>query len=136
MDNGINSLLILADIHLHQNDLTSVAADIRLAQQYLDSCRDKVKLLGMLYPVMAQYYFKKGDYKTAYGYQDSAAIYKETLYERDNIYTLAKVEHKKDIEKVDAEMKRLSAEKKVTFLYQKWIAYRYGLIIYYNRTYH
>lgn len=113
MDNGINSLLILADIHLHQNDLTSVAADIRLAQQYLDSCRDKVKPLGMLYPVMAQYYFKTGDYKTAYYYQDSAATYKDILYERDNIYKLAKVEHKKDLEKVDTEIKRLSAEKKL-----------------------
>ncbi|MFA6059873.1 MAG: tetratricopeptide repeat protein [Taibaiella sp.] len=113
MDNGINSLLILADIHLHKNDLTSVAADIRLAQQYLDSCRDKIKPLGMLYPVMAQYYFKKGDYKTAYSYQDSAAIYKDVLYERDNIYKLAKVEHKKDLEKVDTEIKRLSAEKKL-----------------------
>jgi DNA-directed RNA polymerase specialized sigma24 family protein len=112
-DNGVNSLLILADIHLYQNDLTSVAADIRLVQQYLDSCRDKVKPLGMLYPVMARYYFKKGDYKTAYYYQDSAAIYKDILYQRDNIYKLAKVEHKKDLEKVDAEVKRLSAEKKL-----------------------
>ena len=113
MDNGVNSLLILADIHLHKNDLTGVAADIRLAQQYLDSCRDKIKPLAMLYPVMAKYYFKKGDYKTAYNYQDSAAIYKDVLYERDNIYKLAKVEHKKDLEKVDTEIKRLGAEKKL-----------------------
>lgn len=113
MDNGVNSLLILANIHLSQNDLSRVAADIKLSWQYLDSCRDRIKPLGMLYPVMASYYFKKGDYKTAYYYQDSAAIYKDILYERDNIYKLAKVEHKKDLEKVDAEIKRLSAEKKL-----------------------
>jgi tetratricopeptide (TPR) repeat protein len=112
-DNGINSLLILANIHLLQNDLTGVAANIQLAQQYLDSCGDKIKPRSMLYPVMAQYYFKKGDYKTAYGYQDSAATYKDILYERDNIYKLAKVEHKKDLEKVDTELKKLNAEKKL-----------------------
>jgi DNA-directed RNA polymerase specialized sigma24 family protein len=113
VDNGVNSLLILADIHLYQNDLSSVAIDIELARQYLDSCRDTVKPLAMLYPVMARYYFKKGDYKTAYYYQDSAAIYKDIIYERDNIYKLAKVEHKKDLENVDAEIKRLGAEKKL-----------------------
>jgi tetratricopeptide (TPR) repeat protein len=113
VDNGVNSLLVLADIHLYQNDLSSVATDIKLVQQHLDSCRDTVKPLGMLYPVMARYYFKKGDYKTAYHYQDSAAIYKDIIYERDNIYKLAKVEHKKDLEKVDAEVKRLGAEKKL-----------------------
>lgn len=112
-DNGINSLLILADIHLKQGDLTAVAADIQLTELYLDSCRDKIKPLGMLYPVMARYYFQQGDYKTAYRFQDSAATYRQILYERDNIYQLAKVEHKKDIERAGVEIKRLGAEKKL-----------------------
>jgi tetratricopeptide (TPR) repeat protein/DNA-binding CsgD family transcriptional regulator len=112
-DNGVNSLLILADIHLSQNDLKSVATDMRIAEQFIDSCRDRVKPLGMLYPLMASYYFKKGEYKLAYFYQDSAAIYKDSLSKRDNIYKVAKVEYKKDIEKVDAEIKTLNAEKKL-----------------------
>lgn len=112
-DNGVNSLLILADIHLQRNDLVRVAADIALTRQYLDSCRDRVKPLGLLYPVMARYYFAKGEYETAYRYQDSAAVYKDSLSKRDNIYKLAKVEFKKDLERAATELDRLNAEKKL-----------------------
>jgi tetratricopeptide (TPR) repeat protein len=112
-DNGVNSLLILANIHLNQNDLIAAAGDMLAVRKYLDVCRDKVKPLGMLYPLMATYSYKKGDYKTAYAYQDSAVLYKDSLLKRDNIYMLVRVEHRKYVEKMDNEIKQLSAEKKL-----------------------
>ncbi|RYZ47242.1 MAG: tetratricopeptide repeat protein [Sphingobacteriales bacterium] len=112
-DNGIKSLLILADIHLQRNDLERVASEIQLARNFLDSSRDRVKSLALFYPVVADYYFKKGDFRTASLYKDSAAVFKDSLEVRDNIYQLAKVEHKKDLERADVEIGQLSAEKKL-----------------------
>lgn len=112
-DNALNSQLILADIHLQMDSMNAVAEDIKLVNQYIDTCRDKIKIFSMLYPVLSKYHYKKGDLGRAYAYQDSAAIYKDSLSKRDNIYLLAKVEHKKELEKHGAELEVLHAEKRL-----------------------
>lgn len=122
-DNGIHSLMILANIHLSRKAFSEVDSYIQLAQRYLDSCRDKMKALSMLYPLMASYYYEKGDYKAAYSYRDLAALYKDSLNSRDHIYKLAQVEYRKDREKAEAKLSRLNAEKKLLFIT------RNGLII-------
>lgn len=112
-DNALNSQLILADIHLKMDSMNAVAEDIKLVNRYIDASRDKIKVRSMLYPVLSKYHYKKGDLGKAYAYQDSAAVYKDSLSKRDNIYLLAKVEHKKELEKHEAELEVLHAEKRL-----------------------
>ena len=112
-DNGMNSLLILADIHLKMDSLQQLATDIALAQQYMDSCRDRVKLLSMLYRVRSKYLYARGDYKAAYQYQDSATCYTDSLGRRDNIYKLAQAAHRHELGQAAAELSRANGEKKL-----------------------
>ena len=112
-DNALNSLMLLADIHLRHGNTGQVAAAIRLTQQYMDSCRDKMKILSLLYPVMSKYYYQTGQLQQAYAYRDTADLYKDSLRHRDNLYLLAKIEHQKDIEYHDDYLQRLHAEKKL-----------------------
>lgn len=112
-DNGVHSLLILADINLTKNNIVKVAEQIQIAKTYIDSTRDIAKHLADLYPVLAKYYYKKGDYKIAYEYKDSAARYKDSLTSRDDIYKLAKVAQKLEIEKHLTLLEQLNTEKKL-----------------------
>jgi len=111
-DNGMHSLTVLADIHLKEDSIVAVEKDLAIARQYVDSVRDKVKLLSELYPLLARYYYRTGNAAMAYRLQDSANVYKDSIRERDNIYLLAKAEYHKDIEKRQAELDKLVAEKK------------------------
>ncbi len=121
--NAINSLLILADIHLKMDSIAEVAADIATADRYLDSCNDKLKYASGLYSIKSRYNYKTNDLKKAYLFADSAAASKDSLVKRDNIYTLAKVEYKTELEKHKAQLQKLNAEKKLNELT------RNGLII-------
>ena len=112
-DNGMNSLLIIADIHLKRGQTEALRGDISLAYQYLDSCRDRVKPLSMLYPILASYHYGQADYKTAYQYLDSAKRYGDSISSRDNIYKLAIVEHRRTLEQATADMARLTKEKRL-----------------------
>jgi len=112
-DNGMNSLLIIAEIHLKQGQTAALRSDIALAYQYLDSCRDRVKPLSMLYPILASYHYGQADYKSAYQYLDSAKRYGDSISRRDNIYKLASVEHRRTLEQATADMTRLTKEKKL-----------------------
>lgn len=111
-DNAVNSLLILSEIYLNKGALKETAGNIGVIYKYLDSTRDKMKHQASFYPVLSEYYYQKGDVRKAYVMKDSAMIYKDSLAERDNIYKLAKVEYRKEIEKHHADIKRLNAEKK------------------------
>jgi tetratricopeptide (TPR) repeat protein len=111
-DNALHSLMVLAQIHLDMDSLSAAAEDITLAYKYLDETRDKVRRLAELYPVLALYHFKTGNLRKAYLLQDTTLIYKDSIEARDNIYKLAKVEYRKDIEKRQAELEHLLAEKR------------------------
>lgn len=112
-DNGMNSLLIIADIHLKRSETDALRDDFSLAFKYLDSCRDRVKPLSMLYPLLAGYHYIRADYKQAYHYLDSAKRYGDSISSRDNIYKLAMVEHRHTLEQATADMARLTKEKQL-----------------------
>ena len=112
-DNGMKSLLIIADIHLKRGQTVALRDDISLAYQYLDSCRDRVKPLSMLYPILASYHYAQADYKSAYQYLDSAKRYGDSISSRDNIYKLAIIEHRRTQEQATADMARLTKEKQL-----------------------
>lgn len=112
IDNAMNSLLILADIHLKTGS-SKLTDDIGLARNYIDRCHDRTRYVGRLHSVMARYYARNGDYRQAYTWQDSATIYADSLSRRDNIYKLAQVTYRKELEKNEAELQRLSTEKRL-----------------------
>jgi DNA-binding CsgD family transcriptional regulator len=112
-DNGMNSLLILADIHLKTDSMSELKEDIRLAWQYLDSCRDRIKPLSMLYPVLAGYYYNNGDLQAAFAAQKSAVLYTDSLRRRDDIYQVARVQHLREVARHQAEVEQLTSEKKL-----------------------
>jgi tetratricopeptide (TPR) repeat protein/DNA-binding CsgD family transcriptional regulator len=111
-DNGIHSLLILADIHLNMDSIAAVRKDIDLAKRYLGFVYDTVRRLSELYPILGRYYFRTGDLRKAYLLQDSARIYKDSITYRDNLDKLTTIGYKVDIAKRQAELERLVTEKK------------------------
>lgn len=123
IENGMNSLLILADIHIKTDQLDRLDEDLALAYQYIDSCLDKVKPYSMLYPVRARYLFKLGRYQEAARTFDSATVYKDSLVRRDNIYQLARTEHYREVEKHNAEVQQLNADRRIA------VFFRNGLLI-------
>lgn len=112
-DNGMNSLLILGDSYLHLDSISRVAWCLQTAQLYIDSTKDKLKHLVLLYPVLAEYNYRLGKYKQAYIYSDSAQYYKDSLISRDDIYKLAQVSHKLEVEKHISVLQQLDAEKEL-----------------------
>lgn len=113
MENGLKSLLILADIHLRTDSIQLLGKDIALAYLHIDSCLDKVKPYSMLYALQAKYLVRLGKYKEAALAYDSAAIYKDSLIRRDNIYQLARIEHYQEVEKHKAEVQQLNADRRL-----------------------
>ena len=116
VDNGMNSLLILADIHIKMDSMERLGKDVALARQYIDSCVDKVKPASMLYPVLGKYLFRLGKFRESAIAYDSANIYKDSLARRDNVYQLARMEHLREVEKYNDEIQKINVEKRMTVL--------------------
>lgn len=112
-DNGMHSLLILGESYLHLDSMSKVEWCLQKAQYYIDSTKDKIMHLASLYPVLARYNNKLGNYKLAYNYLDSAQYYKDSVISRDNIYKLAQVAHKLEVEKHMSVLQQLDAEKEL-----------------------
>lgn len=117
-DNALTSLMTRADIHLKQSKPAEMANDIRLAERYIDSTmpREWVKHYAALYRAKAGYYQLKGDYKTAYAFQDSAKMFADSLALKasmDNVAKILRLEFRQEVERQIAELKQLSAEKKL-----------------------
>lgn len=110
-DNGMHSLMILADIYLKLDSLAVVEQNIAQAKQYIDSTKDPLKHYAAYYPILARYNFKTDNYKAAYSYLDSGRKYNDSLIRRDDIYKLAQVAHKLEVDKHISQLQQLGAEK-------------------------
>lgn len=110
-DNGMTSLLILANIYLDLDSLAKVQECIAKAVQKIDSTKDPLKHYASYYPVLAKYNFKKSNYKAAYSFSDSATKYNDSLIKRDDIYKLAQVAHKLEVDKHISQLHQLGSEK-------------------------
>ncbi len=110
-DNGMNSLLILANTYLQLDSLLKVQHCIVQAEQYIDSTKDPLKHYAAYYPVLAKYNFKKNNYRVAYSYLDSATKYNDSLIRRDDIYKLAQVAHKLEVDKHISKLQQINSEK-------------------------
>lgn len=110
-DNGMNSLLILANIYLELDSLLKVQHCIVQAEQNIDSTKDPLKHYAAYYSVLAKYNFKKNNYRDAYSYLDSATKYNDSLIQRDDIYKLAQVAHKLEVDKHISKLHQMGSEK-------------------------
>lgn len=112
-DNGVNSLLILGDIHLKQGRPDLLKDDLARARYWLVHCRDQIRPRSLLFPLEAKYYAGLGDYKKAYIAQDSASFYKDSLLARDNIFKVARMDHERDLEHQETRLRRLESERQL-----------------------
>ncbi len=110
----LNAIVAVANIHVLQDSLIKAKQEINEITQNKDSYNDQLKFGSIYYPLLSKYYYKIGDYKSAYVYRDSAAYYTATLTHRDNILELEKAKFRSEIEHYDVELTQLASMKKLT----------------------
>lgn len=113
VNNGLTSLLTLAAIHLKLDSLDAVADDLQLAFRYLDSAADRARPRSMLYPILARYRARLGDMGGAYAALDSGIRYSDSVRHRDDLYQVARVAHRHELEQQGVRLQRLVAEKRL-----------------------
>lgn len=111
---SLKALIAIADIHVRQDSLAMAEEEINIITSNKNRYHDKLKFGSEYYPLLTNYYYKKGNYKNAYLYRDSAAIYTDSLTRRDNILKLEKAKFRSEIEQYDVEMTQLVARKQMT----------------------
>lgn len=112
-DNGINSLIKLANAYIAVNKLDSAEISLNIIEHFIDSTKDKAKHMPGYYAAQAKFLIANGKYKQAHLYRDSADIFRKSLQERDNIIQLARVQSRIRQEVHDKEIEKLSIEKEL-----------------------
>lgn len=110
-DNGINSLIKMADAYLHTGRPDSARLAVERGWKYADSMKDRLKHVPGLYEATADIYISSGEYKLAHKYRDSAEFYRDSLQRRDNTLQLARVQSKIKQEVHEKELQALNVEK-------------------------
>ncbi len=111
---SLKALIAIADIHVQQDSLGLAEEEIDLITRNKNKYSDNLKLGSIYFPLLAGYYYKKGNYKNAYLYRDSAAVYIDSLTRRDNILELEKAKFRSEIEQYNVEIDQLVARKRMT----------------------
>ena len=112
IDNGINSLLKLAQIWAFKSDMVKVAQLTAQVRQYLPETRDPFRHLQDLYPLLGKLSMYYGDSRNAYLFADSALKIRDSISHRINALTIARAEQKVVLERHNGEIKLRDAEKK------------------------
>lgn len=90
----------------------SAAQNLHEALRFFNNIKDTAEMYE-IYTSLSSIYQKTGDYKTAYGYLDSAAIYNDSLTAKDNRNNIAAMFAKYEADKKDATIKLLNTQKEL-----------------------
>ncbi|RYZ37700.1 MAG: hypothetical protein EOP49_31505, partial [Sphingobacteriales bacterium] len=98
IDNGLTSLIRLADIRLKQGQTDSAGYALDEVRSYIGQASDPFNIYQYLYPVLSVYYKKRGDLNRALYYADSSGIINDSLKMRKDAMRLAQVQHELDMD--------------------------------------
>lgn len=122
-DNGINSMIKLAQIWELKKDMNRVEELAIQARQYLPAAKDPYRHLQDLYPLLGRINMFRGDSRKAYLYTDSALKVRDSIGRRITALTIARAEQKVELERHNGEIKLREAEKR------RMLLIRNGLIL-------
>lgn len=111
-DNGVNSLIKLAQIRELKNEHVLAADLAEQTKQYLPATKDPYRHLQDLYPLLGRLSMYQGDSRTAYLFADSALKIRDSISRRINALTIVRAEQKLEMERYNGEIKLREAEKR------------------------
>jgi DNA-binding CsgD family transcriptional regulator len=111
-DNALSSLVVIAKINVVRSNWGALAENLSLARKLLPITGNPTMHLRELYPLMAKSSAAAGNFPLAYRYADSAAIVRDSIYNRRNAVLLTRIEQKAEIEKHHAQVQSLKDQKK------------------------
>jgi Tfp pilus assembly protein PilF/DNA-binding CsgD family transcriptional regulator len=112
MDNALNSLTIIMKIKAQRGEWNQVSERLALATKLLPLTGSPELHQRELFGLLSKKNAVAGNYQLAYRYADSAAIIRDTLFNRRNTVLLTRIEQKAEIEKHQDEVQVLEANKR------------------------
>lgn len=127
-DNGVNSLLILGDIHHRLGNTDQLSSDLRKARAWLPKCRDQIRPRSLLFTLEAKYFASRGEFRQAYAAQDSASYYRDSILARENIFKVARMEHERDMASQRSRLRQVDAERRLAIFTRNSLLGGIGLL--------
>ncbi|MCB0698555.1 MAG: tetratricopeptide repeat protein [Chitinophagales bacterium] len=115
-DNGINSLLKLAEIYLHYNDMSTMKLLLDSARYVLDKTYEPAQHMQHLGLMLAKYYSSVGNQGLAYRYMDTSLTAKKEIDEKKNAMQLANQQNKLQLQEHRAELQKNVDDKNLQLL--------------------
>jgi len=116
-DNGLNSLIKLADVYFIKRDIDSATNSIALADKIIDEkAKDKNKLKAAICLLKSKLYAYQNNMPLAYRYADSARILQDSVVAKKNSIVTARYEQRIQEEKYKADIELIKSQKRFTSL--------------------
>lgn len=116
-DNGLNSLIKLADIYFITRKLDSAQKYIALADDVLtEKAKDKNQLKAALFLLKSKLYAYQNNMTLAYHFADSARVLEDSVVAKKNSFVMARYEQRIQEEKYRSDIELINSQKKFNAL--------------------